>query len=96
LPHGNGMPKTTIPEKLLNRSTNHLTSRFEIIPSDIADTNNNTDERELIIERAQRDSAKKNFKIWTRYELAARYENHGLVIFYLAMLVIDCYWYGFD
>jgi hypothetical protein len=59
LPHGNGMPKTTIPEKLLNRSTNHLTSRFEIIPSDMADTNNNTDERELIIERAQRDSAKK-------------------------------------
>jgi hypothetical protein len=56
------MPKTTIPEKLLNRSTNHLTSRFEIIPSDMADTNNNTDERELIIERAQRDSAEKTSK----------------------------------
>jgi hypothetical protein len=50
------MPKTTIPEKLLNRSTNHLTSRFEI-PSAMADANNT--ERELTIERAQRDSAKK-------------------------------------
>jgi hypothetical protein len=48
------MPKTTIPEKWLQQATNHLTSRFEILPptSSVGAEDN---ERE-IKSRAQRDS----------------------------------------
>ena len=36
---------------------------------------------------------RKTFKIWTRYESAARNENHGSIILCVAVLVIDCYSY---
>jgi hypothetical protein len=38
-------------------------------------------------------SSRKNFKIRTRYESAARNENHGSIILCVAVLVIDCYSY---
>jgi hypothetical protein len=38
---------------------------------------------------------RKTFRKWTRYEPAARNENQGSVILYVAVLVIDCYWCGF-